>query len=137
MQAGSEPKVGVVLNLQRKATSMPDTLSTIENKGESVKYIIHFVSLGETLYSISQKYNTPLEDIKSKNGLVSDQISLGMELKIEKPKNSAIIVYKVQIGDTLYSISRKFSVTVDEIKFWNNISDNSIIIGQNIEIRTR
>jgi LysM repeat protein len=137
MQAGSEPKVGVVLNLQRKATSMPDTLSTIENKGESVKYIIHFVSLGETLYSISQKYNIPLEDIKSKNGLVSDQISLGMELKIENRKNSAIIVYKVQIGDTLYSISRKFSVTVEEIKFWNNISDNSIIIGQNIEIRTR
>jgi len=60
-----------------------------------------------------------------------------MELKIEKSKNSAIIVYKVQIGDTLYSISRKFSVTVEEIKFWNNISDNSIIIGQNIEIRSR
>jgi LysM repeat protein len=60
-----------------------------------------------------------------------------MELKIENRKNSAIIVYKVQIGDTLYSISRKFSVTVEEIKFWNNISDNSIIIGQNIEIRTR
>ena len=134
MQVGTEPKVGVVLNLQRKSTSMPDTISTIENKSESVNFIIHYVSLGETLYSISQKYNIPLEDIKSKNGLKSDQISLGMELKIEK---SAIIVYKVQSGDTLYSISRKFSVTVEEIKIWNNISDNSITIGQNIEIRTR
>ena len=57
-----------------------------------------------------------------------------MELKIEK---SAIIVYKVQSGDTLYSISRKFSASVEEIKIWNNISDNSITIGQNIEIRTR
>ena len=134
MQAGTEPKVGVVLNLQRKATSMPDTMSTIENKVESVNYTIHYVSLGETLYSISQKYNIPIEAIKSKNGLKSDQISLGMELKIEK---SAIIVHKVQSGDTLYSISRKFSVTVEEIKIWNNISDNSITIGQNIEIRTR
>ena len=134
MQVGTEPKVGVVLNLQRKATSMPDTMSTIENKVESVNYTIHYVSLGETLYSISQKYNIPIEAIKSKNGLKSDQISLGMELKIEK---SAIIVYKVQSGDTLYSISRKFSVTVEEIKIWNNISDNSITIGQNIEIRTR
>ena len=134
MQVGTEPKVGVVLNLQRKATSMPDTMSTIENKVESVNYTIHYVSLGETLYSISQKYNIPIEDIKSKNGLKSDQISLGMELKIEK---SAIIVHKVQSGDTLYSISRKFSVTVEEIKIWNNISDNSITIGQNIEIRTR
>jgi LysM repeat protein len=137
MELGTEPKAGVVLNLQRKASSRPDTISKSEIIGELDNFIIHHVSLGETLYSISQKYNVSVEAIKAKNNFKNDQISLGMELKIEKIEKGAIIVYKVQSGDTLYSISRKFNVSVEEIKLWNKISDNSINVGQNIEIRTK
>ena len=137
MDIGTEPQIGVILNLQTKASSRPDTVVKNIDQANSEKFIIHYVSMGETLYSISQKYNVSLEDIKTANGLKNDQISLGMELKIQKPQKGAIIVYKVQSGDTLYSISRKFSVSVEEIKSWNKISDNSINVGQNIEIRTR
>ncbi len=137
MDIGTEPQIGVILNLQTKASSRPDTVVKNIDQANSEKFIIHYVSMGETLYSISQKYNIPLEDIKTANGLKNDQISLGMELKIQKPQKGAIIVYKVQSGDTLYSISRKFSVSVEEIKSWNKISDNSINVGQNIEIRTK
>jgi LysM repeat protein len=137
MDIGTEPQIGVILNLQTKASSRPDTVVKNIDQANSEKFIIHYVSMGETLYSISQKYNVSLEDIKTANGLKNDQISLGMELKIQKPQKGAIIVYKVQSGDTLYSISRKFNVSVEEIKSWNKISDNSINVGQNIEIRTR
>ena len=137
MDIGTEPQIGVILNLQTKASSRPDTVVKNIDQANSEKFIIHYVSMGETLYSISQKYNVSLEDIKTANGLKNDQISLGMELKIQKPQKGAIIVYKVQSGDTLYSISRKFSASVEEIKSWNKISDNSINVGQNIEIRTR
>lgn len=137
MDIGTEPQIGVILNLQTKASSRPDTVVKNIDQANSEKFIIHYVSMGETLYSISQKYNVSLEDIKTANGLKNDQISLGMELKIQKPQKGVIIVYKVQSGDTLYSISRKFNVSVEEIKSWNKISDNSINVGQNIEIRTR
>lgn len=137
MEVGTEPKAGVILNLQSKASSRPDTISSDESQRKTDNFIIHYVSMGETLYSISQKYNVTVEEIKLKNGLKNDQISLGMELKIEKSQKGAIIVYKVQSGDTLYSISKKFNVSVEEIKLWNKITDNSINVGQNIEIRTR
>ncbi|MEZ4852768.1 glucosaminidase domain-containing protein [Flavobacterium sp.] len=41
-------------------------------------------------------------------------------------------VYTVQQGDTLYSLSKKFNTTVDELKRLNNLSDNSLSIGQKI-----
>jgi LysM repeat protein len=137
MEVGTEPKAGVILNLQTKTSTRPDTISINKSQLNSDHYVIHYVSMGETLFSISQKYNVTVEDIKIANSLKNDQISLGMELKIQKSQKGAIIVYKVQIGDTLYSISRKFNVTVEEIKIWNKISENSINVGQNIEIRTR
>ncbi|TDD94405.1 glucosaminidase domain-containing protein [Flavobacterium cellulosilyticum] len=43
--------------------------------------------------------------------------------------------YKVQQGDTLYSISKKFNLTVDELKQKNNFEDNSIAIGQTIRVK--
>lgn len=42
--------------------------------------------------------------------------------------------YKVMQGDTLYSISRKFNVTVDELKKKNNFEDNALSIGQKLKI---
>lgn len=43
-------------------------------------------------------------------------------------------VYTVQRGDTLYSIARKYNLTVDEIKALNNLTSNEIYIGQNLQI---
>ena len=42
--------------------------------------------------------------------------------------------YQVIPGDTLYSISRKFKLSIDELKSKNNISDNVISVGQNLKI---
>lgn len=43
--------------------------------------------------------------------------------------------YTIQQGDTLYSLSRKFNLSVDHIKKLNNMSDNAISIGQQIKIK--
>jgi flagellum-specific peptidoglycan hydrolase FlgJ len=42
--------------------------------------------------------------------------------------------YQVQKGDTLYSISKKFNVSIEELKKLNSIIDNIISIGQNLKI---
>ena len=44
-------------------------------------------------------------------------------------------MYQVSPGDTLYSISKKFNLTVDELRRKNNISENAISIGQNLKIK--
>ena len=43
--------------------------------------------------------------------------------------------YTVQPGDTLYSLSRKFNLSVDELKKLNNLSDNAINVGQKIKTK--
>lgn len=43
--------------------------------------------------------------------------------------------YQVAQGDTLYSISKKFNLTVEELKRKNNMSDNAISIGQNLRVQ--
>jgi membrane-bound lytic murein transglycosylase D len=42
--------------------------------------------------------------------------------------------YQVSAGDTLFRISQKYGVTVDELKKWNNLSDNNIKVGQKLKI---
>lgn len=61
------------------------------------------------------------------------------DLKIE-PKNSKInrdknlISYVVQKGDTLYSISKRFNLEIKELKEKNNLVENALSIGQQLEI---
>ena len=43
--------------------------------------------------------------------------------------------YTIQQGDTLYSLSKRFNLTVDDLKKLNNMSDNAISIGQQIKIK--
>ncbi|TPD65754.1 glucosaminidase domain-containing protein [Flavobacterium microcysteis] len=43
--------------------------------------------------------------------------------------------YEVTKGDTLYSISKKFNTTVDDLKRLNNLADNAISIGQYIKVK--
>lgn len=47
---------------------------------------------------------------------------------------AAAATYTVQKGDTLYNISKRYSTTVDQVKKWNNLSSNTINIGQKLSI---
>jgi LysM repeat protein len=55
-------------------------------------WISHTVAQGETLFSISQKYNSSVEDIRSWNGLGSNSISVGQKLKVGREANSNVPV---------------------------------------------
>jgi LysM repeat protein len=43
-------------------------------------------------------------------------------------------LYTIKTGDTLYNVSKRFGLTVDELKTLNNMADNSIKIGQKLVI---
>lgn len=93
------------------------------------------VQRGDTLYSISKKFNISINKLKELNNLESNTILPGQKLIIKEPTTPPQpTTYKVQKGDTLYSISQKFNTTVDEIKRLNNISSNNIYINQELYI---
>lgn len=55
-------------------------------------WITHTVAQGETLFSISQKYNSSVDDIRSWNGVGSNSISVGQKLKVGREANSNVPV---------------------------------------------
>lgn len=53
-----------------------------------------------------------------------------------KPRKYENKVYIVKKGDTLYSISRRYFISVDEIKRMNNMETNNLAIGQQLTLNT-
>ena len=91
------------------------------------------VEKNDTLYSISRRFNIPVDEIKRINNLTSDVLSIGQRLYFTENTQDETI-YIVEKGDTLYSISRKFNISVDEIKRLNNLTTNEIYPNQKLII---
>lgn len=117
----------------------------------------HRVKSGDYLGKIARKYGVRVSDIKKWNGLRSNNVMIGQNLKIYKrgslaqevvkPSISTANVtskavvsvdqktYKVRQGDSLWSISQKFpGVSVDNIKEWNDISGTKLTVGTTLKI---
>ena len=103
-------------------------------KGEitsSVPADIYVVKSGDSLYKIAQNYDTSVDELMKLNNLSSNSLSIGQVLKVPT-KTSSQSIHTVNAGDSLYSIARMHSTTVDELKRLNNLSSNLLSIGQKL-----
>lgn len=93
---------GDLLIIPLYASKKADIGSVIPSSPE--QYIIHVVKTGETLYSIVRKYSyTTLDKIKELNGLESNDVQIGQQLKIPKPGDQGL--YMPAKKDTLSGIA--------------------------------
>ena len=93
------------------------------------------VKKGDTLWSIARNNNTTVDTIKSLNNLSNNNLSIGQVLKLPT-SNTGSNTYTVQKGDTLWNIAKKYNTTVNEIKSLNNLTNNSLSIGQILKLPT-
>lgn len=128
------------------------------------KKLVHMVTKGESLWDIAVKYGVYISQIRRWNGLSSSRIiypeqklniwlpkdspflavsskniaSAKVAVKDDPPKssNSKTIVYKVRRGDTLWDIASRYSVSIRNIKRWNNRRSNLIKPGDKLKIIT-
>lgn len=109
-------------------------------------FVVHKVGPKETLYAISKRYNTTVDAIIQQNPEVSSGLDIGQVIKVPytKPVVTPAVtagkggfIHVVAAKETLYSIARAYSISVDELKQWNNITDNSLSSGQELVIRKR
>lgn len=103
-------------------------------------FVIHKVEEKETLYSLSRRYGTTIAQILEYNPTADAGLEVGQILKIPytprtQRKSADGIIHKVAEKETLFSISRLYQVSVDEIKQWNNLADNTLAVGQELIIR--
>lgn len=109
------------------------------------------IKKGETLGMIAEMFSTTISNLKKWNGLKSNKLIAGEKLKVysnvsvqdikkidtkknnTKNKNSA--KYTVRKGDSLDSISKKFNISINEIKAMNKLKNNRIDAGQVLVIK--
>lgn len=115
-------------------------LETINGK----QFIIHRIEEKETLYAISKRYGVAITAILEHNPTADGGLAVGQLLKVPyvpKTKTSTTtsgeVIHIVAAKETLFSISKLYNVTVDEIKSWNNLSDNNLSTGQKLTIKKK
>jgi membrane-bound lytic murein transglycosylase D len=93
----------------------------------------HRVRRGENLYLIAKKYNLTISQLKRINGLRSNVVYSGQKLKVAGDA-VAYTKYRVKRGDNLHKISKKFNTSIHQIKRINNLSRNTIYVGQVLKV---
>ncbi|MGX4687335.1 LysM peptidoglycan-binding domain-containing protein [Vagococcus sp. JNUCC 83] len=115
--------------------------------GASNSSSIYTVKSGDTLYRIALNNGMTVQELKQLNGLTSDLIRVGQQLKITSKGSSSTgntsgttsgststSTHQVKSGDTLYGIGLKYGMSVQELKSLNNLNSDIIYVGQSLKV---
>lgn len=141
-------------NLENNQLTIGQTL--IVQSADRQAAITHTVEAQETLFSISKQYGVSIAELRSWNDLSGNNLNVGQELTIYPSSgadeatgnqdNNSIVVskntqqntyYTVKSGDTLYKIARAHNMTLEELKKLNDLTSNTISIGQQLTVKAR
>ena len=112
-----------------------------EKKIPTEKLQTYTVKEGEYLGEIAEKYGVKVSDIREWNDLEGDKILVGQKLKIYSDKkvttksdNTTLksTHHIVAEGEYLSEIANEYGVTVSELKEWNDLEDDKILVGQKL-----
>ena len=96
------------------------------------------VKNGDSLWKIANQFGITINQLKSANNLISDNLQIGQVLTIPSSNSNPVTpggnIYTVKSGDSLWSIARKYDTTVDILKNLNNLSSNTLSIGQVLNV---
>ena len=118
-------KIGQILKVKKidQTTNIPDDSET-----QSINTYV--VQKGDNLYSIANKYDTSVEELKNINNLSTNIIQIGQVLKIPSKYKE----YIVKKGDTLWDIARKNNTNVTTLTKINDLKTTTLQIGQKLLI---
>lgn len=158
IRAGDVLRIPVVKKSTAQPTvtpTQPSTSGSTLHIGSNETFYTHNVAQGETLYSISRRYNVSQETIIQANPVLRERgIQSGDVLRIPLAKQPSVtptrpatsertlhigadetyITHNVVQGETLYSISRKYNVSVSELKRLNPETEKGLMAGHMLKI---
>lgn len=99
---------------------------------------VHTVKSGETLKTIARQQGVDATNLAKANGLnPHDQLRAGQRIKIQSSGAGQPITHRVEKGDSIKKLARRYGVTVKEIQRWNHLSDDRINMDELILIYPR
>lgn len=129
----------LIYSTDNRKTSKTGTL--VGNKTSRYK-----VRSGDSLGKIAEKYGVTTAQLRKWNKLSSDKIRIGNVLSVHgrdyatsvgdntTPKDGNILNYTVKEGDTIGGIAEMFKVSVADVKRWNNLTSNKVVLGKSVVI---
>jgi len=115
-----------------------NSVSVHSKKSKSTKYTVRS---GDSFWLIARRFNISHNKLADFNNLSrGDTLSIGQILHIPqtiaaKNKKNKKIVYKVRSGDSLYTISKQFRVSITDLKRWNRLSTKQYLQpGQKLKV---
>lgn len=93
----------------------------------------HTVQQGETLFTIARQHGVSVANLRQWNDLADDQLTVGQTLRLQPPSGEDI-THTVEAQETLFSISKRYGVSIAEIRRWNNLEGSSLDVGQQLTI---
>lgn len=152
--ASNNDKNKVLLAKENASIEATKELKTTLDKSDTLVVSatnFYIVQKGDNIYAIAKKYNTTPAQIQEWNHLTSTSIKLGASLQvgdaisetISETNDTAVAVvtpelkdieYEVQKGDNLGSIAKKFGTSLADLKQWNNLHTNNIIVGNTLVV---
>ena len=135
-------------NVKMSEETQVDYRNFMSNTGSNNSPRTHIVIRGETLFSIARLYRLSVDSLSAWNQLDGKPLMVDRKLYLQrvtaagsnpsKANGNAQVFdayHFVQPGETLYSISRKYGVSVEEVKAWNRLDTNQIEVGQRLRVR--
>lgn len=124
--------IGQIINIPSSTTIVTPSEDDIINEENT-----YVVKNGDTLWSISRIFNVSIDDIKNKNNLTSDILTVGSVLTIPTGTEigNGIIVYTVKRGDSLWKLARDYNTTINDIKQLNNLKSDVLRVGDELQIK--
>jgi membrane-bound lytic murein transglycosylase D len=143
-------KLGEEFKLVQQSGSTPENplvAVSLEMAGEDEGVInlvptVYKVQRGDSLSKISQRFGVSVASIQQANNLNGTSIFANQELTIHSAARTvddptpqqALKTYQVQTGDNLFGIARRFGISVDNLKRWNSLRNNTIFPGQSLQL---
>lgn len=138
-----------VRTLKGEQQAHKGSAATSDKQSENQRPAYHTVQKGETLFGIAKQYKLSMETLKKRNDLTGNELKPGQRLKIkpadpenssgklkesEEPDSEKDQTHSVKKGETLFSIAKKYDVTVEAIKKANDLDTNLLDQGQELTI---
>lgn len=115
----------------------PVTFSTQQASSQSASSDpneYHVVEPGESLQSIASRFNISMGELRDINNLTSGNVNPGQTLIVKKRNANKFIYHVVQPGENILTIAQKYGITVSDLTSFNNLQNNSLVVGQTLVI---